>query len=529
MPRYESDVCVIGGGISAAMFAQKLAELRPGITIHIVEAGRRLFDLENRMEYRRRSIAYGENAWPGDFIEDQPARGIISRTMVVGGSAMHWGGTCNRFSEEDLRLKSMYGLYTDWPIEWPELEKFYCEAERRLGVSGEPSPLPEDARSEPYPMTAMNLTYNLGQLKTWGEKSGIPFWSTPQAKNTRPYDGRAKCILCNTCAICPTGARYSPDFTFKQLLEKKRIVLHDQTQIRKLVLEDGSTKIAAATGASRATGEEVEFRAKQFVLASGYAWSPHLLLLSANARFPNGLANSSGTVGRYMCGHEFISAFIELDAKIYPGMNETHALISRQYFRCKPSDPYVRHDLRIWESAVGHEPRLHSQDGKLLLGDDLLNDWRTRARRGTARVRGYYDVHPDRDSSLTLDAASRNKWGDPLPKIEHRLDNATVARQPATKQHFQQVFQRLAKNDNGRILSTSEGGYLDHPAGGARMGSNPSDSVCDSFGQTHDHENLFVVGSPTLPNAGCTNGTLTFVALTLRSTEKVAAQFPKHA
>src|SRR6266849_4774941 len=86
----------------------------------------------------RRLIDYGENPWPGDFIEDQAAKGIVSRTMAVGGSALHWGGTCNRFSEEDLRLKSMYGLAADWPVEWKELEKFYCAAERRLGVSGDP-------------------------------------------------------------------------------------------------------------------------------------------------------------------------------------------------------------------------------------------------------------------------------------------------------------------------------------------------------------------------------------------------------
>ena len=74
--------------------------------------------------------------WPGDFVADQSARGVISRTMAVGGSALHWGGVCNRFSEEDTRLKSMYGLAVDWPIEWKELERYYCEAERRIGVSG---------------------------------------------------------------------------------------------------------------------------------------------------------------------------------------------------------------------------------------------------------------------------------------------------------------------------------------------------------------------------------------------------------
>ncbi len=528
MPVLESDICIIGGGITAAMLSQKLLELRPGATINVVEAGNRLFDVERRMEYRRRSLDYGENAWPGDFIEDQKATGIISRTMAVGGSALHWGGTCNRFSEEDLRLKSKYGLYVDWPLEWKELEHFYCEAERRLGVSGEPSPLQEDWRSEPYPMSAMVLTHNLNELKKWGEKSGIPFWSTPQAKNTKPYDGRAQCIRCNTCAICPTGARYSPDFTFKQLLTHKNFQLHDRTLVRQLVLDQKKTKIAVARAVQRDRPEEsVEFRAPLFILAAGYTWSSHLLLLSRSAEFPNGLANRSGCVGRYMCGHAFMTAQIELDAKIYPGMNETHALISRQFFRCKPEDPYVRHDLRIWESAVGREPRLRGKDGEILLGDDLLNDWRNRAQRGAARVRGYYDVHPDRDSSLTLDENLRNKWGDPLPKIEHKLDAATQSRQGQTQQHFRDLFARLAANNQGKILNVSEGNYLDHPAGGCRMGVDPATSVCDSFGRTHDHENLFVVGSPTLPSAGCTNGTLTFVALTLRSAEKIASEVRK--
>jgi quinoprotein glucose dehydrogenase len=523
MARYESDVCIIGGGISSAMLAQKLAELKPGISIQVVEAGSKLFDVENRMDYRRRSIDYGENAWPGDFIPDMAAKNVISRTMAVGGSALHWGGTCNRFSEEDLRLKSMFGLAVDWPLEYKELEKFYCEAERRLGVSGEPSPLPQDSRSEPYPMKPMVLTHNLIELKAWAEKSGIPFWGTPQAKNTEPYDGRAQCIRCNTCLICPTGARYSPDFTFKQLLAKKKIALHDQTLIRKLVLHDTKDHIVAATGVQRATGETVEYRAKKFVVASGYTWSPTLLLLSRNSRYPDGLANKSGHVGRYMNGHHFISAFIEIDAKIYPGMNETHGLISRKFFRPEPGQPFIRHDLRVWESAMGHEPRLRSKDGKILLGNDLLNDWRQRAQRGTARVRGYYDVHPDFNSTLTLDASATNKWGDPLPKIDHQLDAATQARKGATQQHFADLFAGMAKAQNGKILSTGHGDYLDHPAGGCRMGTDPSTSVCDSYGQTHDHENLFVVGSPTLPTAGCTNGTLTFVALTLRSAARIAS------
>jgi len=518
MRRIESDVCIIGGGISAALLAQKLARRRPGLSIAVVEAGRKIADFENRARYRQRWLEYGENPWPGDFVRDQEAHGVISRTMAVGGSALHWGGVTNRFSEEDLRLRSLYGLAVDWPLEWDDLERHYVEAESALGVSGEASPCPEDRRSAPYPMPPMPLSYNLKILEGWTRKSGIPFGGTPQAKNTEAYDGRGVCQRCNTCEICPTGARYSPDFTFGRMLEARQIALYDETLVRRLILHDtGRTVVRAEAADLRQPGETLSFEARAFVIASGYAWSSHLLLLSAEPRFPQGLANSSGLVGRYLTGHAFLGAQVELDLRLYPGMNEQHSLISRQFFRCATDRPYVRHDLRVWESPHGREPRLADEGGRLLLGDALLDDWRRRAAKGAARLRAYYDVHPSKESALILDPARRNRFGDPLPRIQHVVDDATKARAKETKGHVREVFGRMARHDGGRILAETEGDYLDHPGGGCRMGRDPTASVCDSYGRTHDHENLWVVGSPTLPTGGCTNGTLTFAALTLRS------------
>ena len=111
-------------------------------------------------------------------------------------------------------------------------------------------------------------------------------------------------MRCNTCEICPTGARYSPDFTFKQLLQKKTFALHDRTLIRRLTLSADGKRVVSAEGVARArNGEAVEYRAKVFVLAAGYCWSPHLLLLSTAPKFPTGLAISSGMVGRYMADY----------------------------------------------------------------------------------------------------------------------------------------------------------------------------------------------------------------------------------
>jgi len=527
MPTHESDVCIIGGGITSAMLAQKLSELRPSLHITVVEAGRSIFDVENRGRYRERAIAYGEHPWPDDYVEDQQAEGIISMTMAVGGLALHWGGACNRFSEEDLRLKSMYGLAVDWPIEWRELERYYCEAERRLNVAGQPSAYPQDKRTEPYPQPPIPLSFNLQLLKRWAEQSGLKFDSLPMARNLTPSGGRGACCVYDTCGeVCPSGARYSPDFTFRQLMEPEKIVLHDRTLVRRLVLDDRRSTVAAAQGFHQdRRADTVEYRAKTFVIASGYCWSSHLLLLSANARFPNGLANRSGLVGRYMNGHKFVSATANIDDQTFPGQNMTHSLISREYFRCGADKPFVRHDTRVWESSAGRDPRLRTPDGRLLLGDELMADWRSRTKGSSVRLRAYVDVHPSADSRLTLDRSKKNRYGDPMPKIEHRFDEATLAREAAAKTHVLGVFNTLARASNGRIVSTGEGDYLDHPGGGCRMGADPATSVCDSFGRTHDHENLFVVGAPTTPTGGCTNGTLTFVALTLRSADEIARGF----
>jgi choline dehydrogenase-like flavoprotein len=153
-----------------------------------------------------------------------------------------------------------------------------------------------------------------------------------------------------------------------------------------------------------------------------------------------------------------------------------------------------------------------------------IRRWRTgaRARCAAPPASALITTCTRPPTARTLDASKKNRWGDPLPAIRHVLDEATRGRAAATREHIVGVFNQLAKGNNWRVLNVSEGGYLDHPAGGCRMGTDAATSVCDSTGRTHDHENLFVVGAPTLPTGGCTNATLTFVALVLRSANHIA-------
>jgi choline dehydrogenase-like flavoprotein len=517
----ESDICIIGSGISAAMVADRLARTTTK-SIVVVEAGDDAPPLDRRYAERERFLRYGENPWGNDHVDGYEIDGPLqSRSMQVGGLAMHWGGVTPRWSPEDFRSHSLFGVGTDWPISYDELGPFYQEAEELLGVAGEQGPPLMDPRGQPFPMPPLPLTWNLAELQRWTTNAGVAMWSQPSAKNSRPYHGRSECCRNDTCTpICPTGAKYSPDVTWNPLRAKRRVTLYPRTMVRRLVLDERSQRIASATAVQRGNGTTrdtpVEFRARQFVVAAGYVWSAHLLLLS-------NVANRSGTVGKYMGGHRNQQAFIELPMRLYPGMNGQHSLVSKQFMRAPVGSRFLRHDLRVWESGYARGARLVDDTGALMLGDAVLNDWRRRTVTGTARMRAYYEVIADRESGITLDASRRNAWGDPLPRLAMRDAPESASLRQYSDDTINALFERMASAGGGKVLHVEQddGGFLDHPAGGCRMGDDPTSSVTDKWGRTHDHENLFVVGAPTCVSTGCANATLTFCALALRSAEEI--------
>lgn len=526
----ETDICIIGSGISAAMVAEKVAASHAA-RILVLEAGDEVPPPAEFYALRKRYLDYGESPWPRDHIEGTDVAGMQSRSMCVGGLAMHWGGVTPRFSPEDFKARALCGVGTDWPISYEDLEPHYLEAEQRLGVAGAQGPSEIDPRAQPFPLPEIPLTWNLQKLNAWAASAGIPMWSQPSAKLTSPRPGRSVCCRNDTCfPICPVGAKYSPDMTWRSLRASGRVTLLPRTIVRRLKVAAGSERIELAEGVRRdRPGEAIEFRARTFVVAGGYVWSSHLLLLSADSRHPNGLANSSGLVGKYLCGHRNVQAFIELPMKLFPGINEQHSLVTKFFMRRPRVEKYVRHDLRIWESAVGRQARPVNDAGELMLGDAILHDWRNRTQAGTARVRSYYDVIPARHSELTLDSSRRSAFGDPLPRLSWNDDPVSRELRGYTEERIRTVFTDLARAGSGKILRTNVDDFQDHPAGGCRMGSDAATSVTDSYGRTHDHENLFVVGAPTAVSASCANGTLTFCALSLRAAEQIGAPFPTRA
>ncbi len=529
MITHSADIVIVGSGITAALMAASLAE-KTTKSILVIEAGKATTPFADRVKARERWQAYGESPWKQDHLDDQNATGTtwgFSPSMNVGGLAMHWGGVSPRYSPEDFRLRSMYGVGSDWPFSYDDLDPFYQEAEERMGVAGEQGPVALDPRGKPYPLPPLPINYNLAQLQQWATTAGIATWSTPSAKNSVQRDGRAQCQRCDTCyPICPTGAKYSPDFTWDALVARKRITLVTETLVRKLEADPKTGRITRATGnRTNAAGEEVTIEGDTFVLAAGFVWSPHLLLLSKSSAFPDGLANRSGLVGKYLAGHRNVNAYLRLPMELFPGINVQHSLVSKQFMRVPRSSRYLRHDLRIWESSVGREPRLRGDDGSIQFGDALMNDWQQRAKGATARVRGYYDVLPDKESALSLSASTTNRFGDPMPNVSFKDAPESAALKEWQEEQLRELFRTMAKAGGGEILrmenSANDLGQ-EHPTGGCRMGTDPALSVVDAHGRAHDHENLWVAGAPAQPTASCCNGTLTFVAVGLRTAAAIA-------
>ena len=529
MITHSADIVIVGSGITAALMAASLAE-KTTKSILVIEAGKATTPFAERVRARERWKAYGESPWKQDHLDDQNATGTtwgFSPSMNVGGLAMHWGGVSPRYSPEDFRLRSMYGVGSDWPFSYDDLDPFYQEAEERMGVAGEQGPVALDPRGKPYPLPPLPINYNLAQLQQWATKAGIATWSTPSAKNSVAQDGRGQCQRCDTCyPICPTGAKYSPDFTWDALIARKRITLVTETLVRKLEADPKTGRITRATGnRTTASGEEVTIEGGTFVLAAGFVWSPHVLLLSKSSAFPDGLANRSGLVGKYLAGHRNVNAYLRLPMELFPGINVQHSLVSKQFMRVPRSSRYLRHDLRIWESSVGREPRLRADDGAIQFGDALMQDWQQRAKGATARVRGYYDVLPHKESALSLNAGKTNRFGDPMPNVSFKDAPESAALKEWQEEQLRELFRTMAKAGGGEILrmenSANDLGQ-EHPVGGCRMGTDPMQSVVDAQGRAHDHENLWVAGAPAQPTASCCNGTLTFVAVGLRTAAAIA-------
>jgi choline dehydrogenase-like flavoprotein len=516
----DAEVCIVGAGAAGGIMALELA--RRGVDVIVLESGPR-HEFARRGEYVRRYLRR-ENPWRTLLagLDLHTATGSNrhvlegKRVRGVGGSTLHWEGYAFRFHADDFRLRSLHGIADDWPIGYGDVEPYYTLAEQALGVAGAADDPWASPRSTPFPLPAFPFSYSDGLFTRACRSIGISVHCLPQARNSVAYGGRAQCQACGTCQVCPTGAKASTDLTHIPAAEGtgKARVLADTTVLRLEV--DGSGHVSAAVCA-RPDKVEVRIRARVFVVAAGAVETARLLLLSDSSRFPAGLANRSGLVGKFFTSHPAVDVTGRAAEKVYPYRIGFSTAMSRQFAVERERAARGAFVMEFLNSAGPTPEQVAVASGRW--GEALRQHVREEFGRWLG-IRIYCEQLPDWANSVSLDPRETDYFGNRVPHVRWTL--APYERRALDE----------AKLVAGKILTASGATSIratgvmlsGHQIGTHRMGADPRTSVVDSSLRAHDVPNLYLVGSGCFVTASASPPTLTIAALAIRAAEHIAAE-----
>jgi choline dehydrogenase-like flavoprotein len=534
------DVVIVGAGVCGAVCAWKLASA--GHRVLALEAGE---DGIDRLDLVGRFAAEGSPYKHDDPSGRAPSPDGVAKyedyydvaaprtfrsgyLRRVGGSTWHFLGNVPRFLPNDFKLKSTYGRGVDWPIGYDDLEPDYCEAERLMGVSGDHEQwngLFGAKRSQPYPMHKIWESYSdrvltplVEQAETDGTK--IKVMSTPQARNSEPYDGRPACAGNSSCVpICPIQAKY--DGTVHVAKAKAAGAELRSRAIVKSIEVDGATGRATGVRYLDWDGNEHLVAASLVVLAANAIETPKLLLASGS-----GLANRSDQVGRNLMDHAQGSGRCLTPEPIYT-------------FRGPPTtsgidvwrDGAFRSQHAAFRMSLGNDGWGRAESPAKTLAS-LIDPGGLFGAALKERVKDFFprmfriswssEMLPDPDNRVTLSAGPHDGAGIARPHIAFQVPQYNTDAFNKAQQVLTDIFQKIGGSP-AHFKFFMDWSGAGHIMGTCRMGDDPGSSVVDSNGRTHDHSNLYVVGSSVFPTAGTANPTLTAVALTLRACRSIAA------
>ncbi|MFT4947348.1 MAG: choline dehydrogenase-like flavoprotein [Natronomonas sp.] len=517
-PVDDADVCVIGAGPAGALVADRLAG---EYEVAVLDAGPR-FDDDDRLDRQERAIRpyYDRpDVWEmGGPRDDHAASGEWfyplnhARVKGIGGSTLHWQGMVMRLHEDDFNSGSARGVGPDWPIEYEHLRPYYAAAERELGVSGAVDNPYGPPRESPYPLPAFPPSYSDSLFAEACEELGIDMHSVPNARNSEPYQGRSQCVGYGTCQpVCPSGAKYDATVHIDRAEQRGATVI-DRAPVQ--LLAHGPDSIDAAVYATP-DGEEHTQAADAFVVACGGVETPRLLLLSASETYPDGLANTSGAVGRYFMDHLFAGAGGVVDRETRQNHVGFYTSSSQQFYD-EADEEFAPLKLEFFNYDGPSPVEMALSGGDW--GDDLLD-----------RLRGSYGNHlgigalveqrPQAESYVGL-GEETDDHGNPVPDVHWTVDDRALRTIERANEIQREILTELDAELTWQV-GPDETGPAYHHMGTTRMGTDPTESVVDPDCRTHDLDNCWIASSSVFPTGGAVNPTLTIAALALRTADHV--------
>ena len=526
-----ADVVIVGSGVAGALAGYSLA--RTGARVLILEAGPRV-DRAQAVSFFRASPTKGPNSpYPAHPMVPQPDSDDIGayyvqagpdtfntlQARVVGGTTWHWGGLTLRYHPNDFVLKSKYGVGVDWPLAYIDIEPWYVEAENAMGVAGPPDEDWGAPRSAPYPMPMVAPTYSDQVVARACAQIGLTMAPFPQARNTIARDGRPPCCGNASCVpICPIAAKYDAGVHVAKA-EAAGARIEPLSIAHEVVVGlDGGI---AAIRFIRPDRSVSEARGKIFVIAGHAIETPKLLLMSKGPTHPSGAANSSDQVGRNLLT-QLDAGFMGLTKEpIYPyrgpvstaGIKEFRDGPFRSQFGASASSP----SNEGWQRAVGPLRAAQAFAMKGMRGAALGKAVSDHIARELA-IGPSVEVLPDPNNRVTLALDQRDPLGLPRPRINFKFAPYEIEGMKVGMSHLEALMTALGATDVRRLGPVTDGAVM---GGTCRMGSDPKTSVVDRDLRTHDHRNLFIVGSAAFPTITSSPPTLTIAAFALRAAERI--------
>ena len=564
------DVIIVGSGAGGGMASKILSE--SGLSVAVVEAGSdfdpALEEYRTQMRFPWESPRRGANtvrafgdfdaAYGGWEIDGEPYTRKDGtefdwfRSRMVGGRTNHWGRISLRFGPDDFKRKSIDGLGDDWPISYDEVKPFYDRVDKIVGVFGSK----EGIRNEPdgnfLPPPKPRL--HEAAFTMAGKKINLPVIPSRVSVLTRPVNNeRGACFF---CAQCNRGCQVYGDFSagtvlVKPAIKKGNVDLYTYAMVRKVTTNENG-EATGVSYVSKVDMQEYKLKARVVVLGASACESARIMMNSASAQHPNGLSNSSDTLGRYL--HDSTGAsrsalmtdFIARDKYNEDGVGSLHVYTPWWLDNKKLDFPRGYHlefggGMRQPNYGFGfgmNTMRKYMQDefGKPRpnggYGEGLKKDIRN-IYGATVGIAGRGESVPQFDNYCEIDPTIVDKYGIPVLRFNYNWTDFEVKQ----AKHMQDTFEEIFDAMGAVVLGNKQGketqygleapGRIIHEVGTTRMGNDPKTSVLNKYSQAHECNNLFVVDAGPFVSQADKNPTWTILALSIRTSEYIVDQLNK--
>jgi len=448
------------------------------------------------------------------------------RARVLGGKTNIWGRVALRLSDYDFKAKSRDGFGEDWPIGYADVAPYYDKVDRLLGISGTMENLPQ----LPDSIYQRPIKLNCGEMllkkaiapmgrRLLPGRAGVTTEGVAN-KYRRPCRGRGRCGRgCNIQA-----AFHSPTALVMPAQDTGNLELRPNSTVAEVLIDPNTGRASGVRVIDSVTRQVHDFTARVVVLAASTLESTRLLLNSKSRQYPNGLANSSGVVGRYFCEHI-----------MGPG--------ARGHLPMLRGQAVTNDDGRPTGLYIARFRNITDKDARFLRGYGFQGGSGCSAFPGyatsvpgfgasfKARVRELYptpinigafgEVLARYENRVSIDKELKDAWGIPVLRFDYRFGENEMAMAKDMADTAEEMLKAAGCEDINVTRSALTEGWSIHELGTARMGADPKRSVTNSFGQTHDVKNLFVVDGSIFVSAGCQNPTWTILALAWRASDYI--------